>query len=873
MENPADKRLNNFAVRAQLPRYFRIAAIGALAVSLLVIGFGFYSSRNRAEFHLKSEHTRLSNEVIAEVNGYERLETDGDLRKYLVRAERAVTFSDNHQELDSVYLEIYDDQGVNFDKLSADRGLYIPGENKDFTAYLAGNVDIKTRDALAVQTEHLTYSKLANKAEADEKVHFSRGNVAGSATGAVVYVAEKKLDLLRDVDVETSESAETASSIVRTAHLKSGSATFDQTKHIIELRDGMTANIVTGNRTVDASSVRANAVFTPVENAEPVLGKLELFDSVNIVSKPAGASPTTIDAGYALYDKTADRFELRNGTHILMGDEKSPTSLTATEGAYDQANFHVTFNGNVEITQAQDLIKGEHVDAYLFPDRTLKSAVSQGNAYLKQASAERTTEVSADQIDATFKAGKVLTAANTRGESNAVITPAQAAEYSRVSLNAPIAIHIWFRGEGAIDRAQTDGRTSIQLNVLDSSADAANKRLTADAVRTFFDSGGRSLEKAEAIGNAELYVEPLHPGPENYKTKIEAPRFDCDFFPNSNSARNCIGGVKTKTTRTPTQPTADRGVQTMASDRLTAVFDQHSKDIQQLDAAGKAKFNELDRNGTADKFTFTAGDATVRLRGGEPMAWDSAARIKANEIDWDTKNQTSSFRGKVATTYYNQKQTGGATPFSDPGKPVYLTSDAARIDHRAQSARYVGNTRGWQEKNYVRADSFLIDQINGRFVAEGNVQSLLYDAVRRENGKESTVPVFASAGNLSYARDSRVLHYENDVDIRQGTDRMLSQVANIFLNDRNEMVQSIAERNVVITQPNRRATGEYAQYISAEETVTLRGNPATVNDAENGSSQGAEVKVYLKENRVLGEGKSKQNPTGRIRSVYKVKNN
>ncbi len=146
----------------------------------------------------------------------------------------------------------------------------------------------------------------------------------------------------------------------------------------------------------------------------------------------------------------------------------------------------------------------------------------------------------------------------------------------------------------------------------------------------------------------------------------------------------------------------------MTSDRLTAVFDEHTKDIQRLDAVGKAKFSELDRNGIADKFAFTAADSIVRLRGGEPTAWDSAARMKANEIDWDTKNQMSYFRGKVATTYYNQKQTGGAAPFSDPGKPVYLTADNAQIDHRAQSAKYTGSARGWQEKNYVRADAILI---------------------------------------------------------------------------------------------------------------------------------------------------------------------
>jgi len=67
--------------------------------------------------------------------------------------------------------------------------------------------------------------------------------------------------------------------------------------------------------------------------------------------------------------------------------------------------------------------------------------------------------------------------------------------------------------------------------------------------------------------------------------------------------------------------------------------------------------------------------------------------------------------------------------------------------------------------------------------------------------------------------------------------------------------------------------GDYAQYNAAEETVLLRGNPARIDDSENGSSQGGEVMVYLRENRVVGEGKTKQNTAGRIRSVYKVKNN
>jgi len=45
---------------------------------------------------------------VAQVNGYERLETDGDIPKYYIKADKATTFSDNHQEMENVYLQIYD---------------------------------------------------------------------------------------------------------------------------------------------------------------------------------------------------------------------------------------------------------------------------------------------------------------------------------------------------------------------------------------------------------------------------------------------------------------------------------------------------------------------------------------------------------------------------------------------------------------------------------------------------------------------------------------------------------------------------------------------------------------------------------------------
>jgi lipopolysaccharide export system protein LptA len=870
--------IKGLLLRARLPQYFRIAAVGALVLTILAVVIGFYRERNKTPFHLKSEHTQLSQDVVAQVNGYERLETDGDIPKYYIKADKATTFSDNHQEMENVYLQIYDATGTNSDKMTAEKALYVPEENKNFTAYLAGNVHIETRDALVVNTPRITYTKSNETAEADQNVQFERNNVRGTSSGALVKVADKRIELLKDVRIETFASPELEKSNVREATINAGYAALDQANERLDMQHGVTVNLIANgtnnaSRVIDVQSDRASANFVKTDGEQPTLTKLELFDNVKIASREGDGKPTNIDTGYAMYEKDADRFSLKNGAHIVTIQDEHPTDIRATEAVYEQTGGAVHLTGNAEISQGNDLIRGDSLAAQLFPNKKLKNATARGNAYLKQTTDQRMVDIASPELNATFGENQQLLLANAVGGSNAGLTPAQPGEYSKVSLSAAKAIRVKFRGEGILEQMDTQGRTTIRLDSPDSGPNASNKTLTADSVRTFFDQNGRDLQKAEAVGDAELSILPLHASPDNYQTVVNAPRFDCDFFPNGNNVRYCSGTAKTKTVRTPTEQTGGRAVQTLLADKLQAYFQEQTKDIDRLEATGNAKFNEADRNAISSSLSFSPSEKMVRMRGGEPTAWDSRARAKAREIDWDTQNQKSFLRGDVSTTYYSQKQSGGATPFSDGSKPVFVTAETAEFDHRAQTGTFLGNARGWQEKNYVRADRFLIDQNKGQFYADGNVQSLLYDVKRKEKGAETTVPVYAAGGKMLYDRDKRVLRYEKGVDIRQGADRIVAEIASVYLNEKNEVSQTIAENNVVITQPNRKAVGDYAQYDASDETVLLRGNPARIDDSENGSSQGGEVMVYLRENRVVGEGKTKQNTAGRIRSVYKVKNN
>jgi len=124
---------------------------------------------------------------------------------------------------------------------------------------------------------------------------------------------------------------------------------------------------------------------------------------------------------------------------------------------------------------------------------------------------------------------------------------------------------------------------------------------------------------------------------------------------------------------------------------------------------------------------------------------------------------------------------------------------------------------------------------------------------------------------MYYSEMNRLLHYEGGVDIRQGTDRISSGVADVYLaKEGNEVEKTVAQRNVVLTQPNRKATGDWVQYSTADEVAVLKGNPARVDDADQGSTEGGRLTMHIREGRVTADDARGPLSPGRVRSTHKV---
>ncbi len=583
-------------------------------------------------------------------------------------------------------------------------------------------------------------------------------------------------------------------------------------------------------------------------------------------------------------DAKHKKMEMKNAVEITVAPEATaaaaskkgaraqPVTIRSARASFDQASLHLLFTGGATAEQGQDVMSGETLTATLNERKQLQKIEARGNSYLRTMSEGRGAEVHSADMDFFLNAEQQLERALASRNVEARSLEAD----SQMELTGANALEVNFQKQNdrsLLKEMRADGRSVLKLAAPKSQASnpaAANKQLTADAVKLFWRSTGRDLEKAEAVGNAELVVDTVQRSATTDRKTLTAPRFDCDFYEAGNLARNfTASGGESRVVMEPHQPTADRATRTLTAQKIAALFVRETQDVERLDAQGDAKLNEQDRNGRAMNASYTAADEVVRLRGGEPVVWDSRARTKAVEIDTDTRSDTSFTRGKTATTYYSQEQTNGATPFSKVKSPVFIVSERAEFRHVTGVAIYTGAARAWQDDNFVKGDRITIYRDNKRMETDGHVQSVLYQARTK---KTEVVPALATSDRMSYSEADRILHYEGSVDIKQGTDRIQSQSADVYLlKEINEVEKTIAERDVVVTQPGRQGNGDWAQYTTADETVVLKGKPARVVDTEQGTTEGGRLTVYLRDSRVVADDARGPQSPGRVRSTHKIR--
>ena len=561
-----------------------------------------------------------------------------------------------------------------------------------------------------------------------------------------------------------------------------------------------------------------------------------------------------------------------------------PVEMRSDKASYAELQGVARFDGNANITQGEKLARADLITGIVNPQtKKLDRVEMRGNSFLKSQEKTKTSELQARDMDFYFDEVQHLKQAVARGSAKA--TSLEKDSPREISAEQIDAYYLPGEKESLLQSVVTQGRTTMKIEVSEGAANAkevSERVIEADAVNAVFREDGVNMARADADGNAVLTITPKTIKPKSDRQRLRAAKFTAEFFPKGNAIKTFLADGNAVADFEPMEQKSKRSKRSVTGKKLTANLAEPTQDIDDLTVEGGAKFvenfpagsKESDRNATADRAVYTASNQIVAMRG-KPLLWDSSSRANADEIDANVETGESFLRGRVRTTYFSREKTGGAAPFKKDKAPVTIASDKAAVKHNEGAARYTGNVRAWQDNDFIRADNMELDNGEKMLTAWGNAQSAFYDFEREvEKNRKEVVPVFATADKIVYTDANHTAHYEGTVKIKQGTDQIDAAVADAVMDDQHKLVQLTASNNVVMTQPQRRATGDQVVYTAANDTAILTaaaGKLAMVEDREREAvTKSEKLTLHLRDARI--EAGSESGSKKRVKTTHRIQN-
>jgi lipopolysaccharide export system protein LptA len=424
-----------------------------------------------------------------------------------------------------------------------------------------------------------------------------------------------------------------------------------------------------------------------------------------------------------------------------------------------------------------------------------------------------------------------------------------------------------FSGRNLLTKIHAEDHVKLlqHQNPASASASAQDLELTAPGMDFFLASKQSHLDRAETSGTAQIAIRPATEV--GQQTLVTAAKFEARFD-DSGQLTSVHGAPEARiVSQNPGQP--DR---ISTSQVLDATF-QPGSGIQSLVQQGTVAYVDGDRKAWGDRARYTPVDQVLILSG-SPRVTDGGMTTTANSMRLNRATGDAAADGDVKTTYSDLKpQPGGALLSSS--SPIHVTARSMTVHGTSAIALYSGNARLWQDANVVEAQSIEFDRDHRSMIAGGSatngsgssptVSTVLVQADRSEQNSLAKPTLIAiTSTRLTYADSDRKAHFEGDV-IAKGADvTITAKKMDAFLQARGASNQPIsaagkldkivAQDHVVITQPDRHATGDLLTYTASDDKFVLMGGPPSIFDAEHGKITGVSLTFFRHDDRVLVEG-------------------
>jgi lipopolysaccharide export system protein LptA len=426
--------------------------------------------------------------------------------------------------------------------------------------------------------------------------------------------------------------------------------------------------------------------------------------------------------------------------------------------------------------------------------------------------------------------------------------------------------------------------------------------LTAPAI-DFAMVNGRLLERATTSGAAQITIDSAADGSAAaspaQKTVVTAGKFEARF--SASNGQNHLSLVHGAPNARIVSSTAGQADRVSTSDTIDATFSAQGE-IESITQQGNLQYiggESADKRlqAWANTGRYTPADQMLVLTG-NPRVANGGMATTAKTIRIDRGTGDALAEGDVKSTYSDLKeQPDGALLASS--SPIHVTARSMTAHNGPGQALYSGNARLWQDANVIEAPSIQFDRDRRFVTAQGTaaqpVQTILVQTEKNQTEKTATQkattdaagaekklakgsgktlqpsrssPLAITSAKLTYSDSERKIHYEGGVVAKCADFTATAKTADAYLLAHGQtssnqsfagpgqLDKMVAEGDVVIQEPQRRAEGQKLVYTADDDQFVLTGGPPSIFDAEQGKITGVSLTFFRRDDRVLVEGEA-----------------
>jgi lipopolysaccharide export system protein LptA len=831
----------------QVYRLRRLLAATAVLLTLVVAGMYFYA-RSKATNVLKQIPGKIGYDIKQTASGFQFSKSDGKRTLFTVQASDVKQFKlDGNAELHNVSIVLYGRDSSRFDQIYGDEFAFNQ-KTGDVTAKGDVQIDLvanpaglaspdqttpeELKNPIHLKTHDLVFNKDSGNAMTAARVEFRTSQATGWAVGVKYAGKSNTLTLSSQIHVVVNGPN---AAIIEAEH---GTITNDPREITL---DHPRLTRIDGSR--ESGTVQSDqAVF--------YLGRENQVERVlargNVTTETRTEEPKR-SASHANQNSAPQKAALRSPSSEMRSRADQAEFLlqgkqTLLRTAIMSGNVHVEQSGPqplhgqagrviFDFAGQNELQKVHALDGV----RLTQNAVAENKPTAKGiAASPQNFELTAPAIDFTVGQGHILEHAVTSGAAQ--ITIAQTEQDQTEQVQTEHAQAEQTQGGQAAAAPTQAFRTQV--------AGAQRTVVTAGQFRAQFSSSDGQNHLASVHGAPNARIVNSTPGQPDRVSTSES--IDASFLPQ--------GGI----------------------DSIKQQGNVAYADGQQPDKRMQA---------WANSGRYTPADQMLVLTG-NPRVANGGMATTANTIRINRATGEALAQGAVKSTYSELKeQPNGALLASS--SPIHVTAHSMTAHHDPGIALYTGAARLWQDANIIEAPTIEFDRERRFVTALGTpahpVQTILVQAEKsraetaapaektgriaaKGSSLSASTPISISAAKLTYADSERRIHYEGGVIAKSADFTASARTVDAYLLPRSQtsnnqsfagpgqLDRMVAQDDVVIQQPQRRAEGQKLVYTAAADKLVLTGGPPSIFDAEQGKITGVSLTFFRRDDRVLVEG-------------------